>query len=88
MSAYIVDVGWSPFDFEGDGHQFVHVLDITEPARDSMKQMMVKLTARDNQYSELIRQTERNIGELQDRHKFERLRLEAARGEQVSGFNI
>lgn len=85
---YIVGVGWFPLDFEGYGHTFVSALDITERARDSMRQMMVKLTTKEEKYAELFTQTQKYMTYTEENHKLELVKIKTSRTHQVSGFNI
>lgn len=65
----------------------VTVLDIAERARDSMKQMVTKLTTKHEKYDELLGHTDRNLEDARNTYKLEQKKLQVARDKQVSCFN-
>lgn len=60
---------------------------IATRARESLKQMRAKMTARYDQFNELHGQMEVNTANLKDHFKTELNKLETIREEQVSGLN-
>lgn len=65
----------------------VPVKELTERVHHSIKQMMARLTAKNEKYNKLLKQTDDNIKYLNSHYDWEKRKFEAIRDKQVSGLS-